>query len=568
MVFEEYFYKLIEIAVVILLIYLISHWHLIYVNKNASIGSKTEKKLENARRDISDLANYIRGLEHKKDLELQTLRQEVGKEVGALRQDKVNNNKVTSKGDVVIANLIDSLDDEEITERNIDAILGRDLNALTELGVITNDLKKIHQLQIKEENDFFSETSNLQHLCANLSKLTTIPEITDEIRTYLNQFTNKIIQLFKEIFDKENEFRNNFTQILNDLTKVIEILIKTNFEIEINKKNINKSYKNSKKKISKAFGKVKIYIAWKNTQLKMELLKGKKASQKIVSALQKEIKIAENNLQQMNQIYSNLGNSFSIFDKNYKNLTLVINVLKNIISNHKQKIKDLSNIETKLKSNLVKLNSNNKNFAEIKKSILNNFIYSVLNQVSNEIINFYNSISNLFEKDINFYSKEKEVSQLNQNYLDNINKILPIIKNLNSSNESIREGMAAILELMKVIVGGVITSQVVGEVSQIINGNKKEVIDEDKIVQRLQIINSQFSQENIKNSNEIEALISETQKKIQLSKQMGKRYGSYVGSIAQMLAQKSSQINNKVNKKVLNFTQSMQKRNEKTKRVI
>ncbi len=393
--FEYLSSQIVAITIILTSVYITFHMYSRKAEENAISGSSSEKEVENYNSDISSIANYIRTLQQNRIANIKEINEEQAREVRYLGQNKASMDKVQIQNGVNIANTIQSFTGEETIERDIESLEGRELDIIAEIDRSESSTEQIRKMCQDEEKQFYSDMEKIQVICQDLFNLNKKVQSSDELRTYIRQFTITLSQTLMQNFENEKNARKHYMEYIVFYENIETPLKHSITEIQRNINNIYNDYKQMKKRFQSNFSSVNFFLS----EINQYLIHYRDLYEKIHN--EEEKKEHSHLISVLSSLEKEFNETCKLFEENYKKLTLLIKNLNSLLLIFQKNIKLLKQYELNIRNNLGKLTTNLSQLTIINYTspYLNSVLYEFLSNIQNELKKHFSDFSDMFQKD-------------------------------------------------------------------------------------------------------------------------------------------------------------------------
>ncbi len=545
--FEYLSSQIVAITIILTSVYITFHMYSRKAEENAISGSSSEKEVENYNSDISSIANYIRTLQQNRIANIKEINEEQAREVRYLGQNKASMDKVQIQNGVNIANTIQSFTGEETIERDIESLEGRELDIIAEIDRSESSTEQIRKMCQDEEKQFYSDMEKIQVICQDLFNLNKKVQSSDELRTYIRQFTITLSQTLMQNFENEKNARKHYMEYIVFYENIETPLKHSITEIQRNINNIYNDYKQMKKRFQSNFSSVNFFLS----EINQYLIHYRDLYEKIHN--EEEKKEHSHLISVLSSLEKEFNETCKLFEENYKKLTLLIKNLNSLLLIFQKNIKLLKQYELNIRNNLGKLTTNLSQLTIINYTspYLNSVLYEFLSNIQNELKKHFSDFSDMFQKDNELFLL---IEQMDKNHIEILNIVrdtLLTLKELNTLNETLKDEIASLFNLEtdeKIISLQGLVKQ--ANSFDIFRGDifkkRKQAIDEANLIDRINAFDLneiQRIQQSLENWINIRQL---NQAKINYLKQIIESYTQYFTQLISVYSQNQANAINEV----------------------
>ena len=309
---------------------------------------------------------------------------------------------------------------------------------------------------------------------------------------------------------------------------------------------------------------LRIIILKKQTKLTIERTKGRKANKELINKLKEEISLLKKNSKELNVIKNQLTKANKIIDKEIKELKKIIHDIVKLSINKRSQKNKLKRKEKDLKKKTKELQKKQEEFqTEIEKNTKkdNSFEFQRLAlQSSIKINSFFDYYKKVIIKDIELIEVLKTISLQNIQIELKTESFLKLIEALEDSEQAIKRGTEAILNIVSTIMSEDISS-VLSEQAAILEAESGVLDDAKRIDKELEGLNQNIKEENMIIEKKIEALLEKENKYLQEQEALHQNESEHLGDAMGTIMNKKIGLDEKYTQKAVQFGKQLEKNN-------
>lgn len=451
--------------------------------------------------------------------------------------------------------------------------------AETELEEVTTELEEtatalVADLQNTEEEIQANINERLQVDKVEEAEIIIIGDLKKKLRSlsnwghidaatiaYLQSYFQSLSSHLKKQVLNEEVSEEHHLKFVEHLQKSIEDLDSLSQFAKTETKKLEKKEKREKKAFVQELKELRRAIKDRYNKLKREKRKGSKANPALIAQLEQEIKMLEKNAAELQKIQGQIEKTNELLELEISQLKEVLGHIIQIAKNQKNQARTLKKRESSLKKRLKEIRKKQEQLQQsLDKFSDPNKMHSLVLAFSEHLNDYFEYYIRALQDDLSFEEKVKEILIQNLMVEQKILAFVKLLKSLEASEAALKEGVAAILNIVGTITTNDISVSLVAE-SRRLREHTKVLDDEARMEDALSALDEEIEQKTMLTTKNITELIDEDKRVIAANQALHQEQSAHLAQSMATVMEKKVGMDTRYMNTAVKFGEQLDKRN-------